>query len=79
MREWQPGWQVLPDRVEGNAVKMCPPGQGMPGRVYQIDAGWMGGAASTGYRGLPFGLSGSRVFALMFIGVENVPQGSKFF
>ncbi|HSV24862.1 MAG TPA: hypothetical protein VLJ17_17740, partial [Xanthobacteraceae bacterium] len=33
--------------------KMCPPGQGMPGRVYQIDAGWMGGAASTGYRG-PF-------------------------
>src|SRR5215475_6344385 len=25
----------------------------MPGRVYQIDAGWMGGAASTGYGG-PF-------------------------
>src|SRR5262245_62162029 len=28
---------------------MCPPGQGMSGRVYQIDAGWMGGAASIGY------------------------------
>ena len=35
------------------ALKRRPPGQGMPGRVYQIDAGWMGGAASTGYRG-PF-------------------------
>src|SRR5262249_48866572 len=33
---------------------MCPPGQGMSGRVYQIDAGWMGGAASIGYRQLSF-------------------------
>ena len=36
------------------AQKMCPPGQGMSGRVYQIDAGWMGGAASIGYGQLPF-------------------------
>src|SRR6266851_4519026 len=40
----------------GDGAKMCPRGQGMPGRVYQIDAGWMGGAASTGYRERPFGL-----------------------
>src|SRR5712691_7824456 len=33
---------------------MCPPGQGMSGRVYQIDAGWMGGAASIGYGQLSF-------------------------
>src|SRR5882672_10163492 len=33
---------------------MCPPGQGMSGRVYQIDAGWMGGAASIGYGQLLF-------------------------
>src|SRR5437660_9474539 len=36
-------------QLESLRSKMCPPGQGMSGRVYQIDAGWMGGAASIGY------------------------------
>src|SRR5260370_32826430 len=33
---------------------MCPPGQGMSGRVYQIDAGWMGGRSIDRIRQLSF-------------------------
>jgi hypothetical protein len=59
--------------------KMCPPGQGMPGRVYQIDAGWMGGAASIRYTERPFGLLGRAMLALMFIGIVSLWFGSKNF
>jgi hypothetical protein len=68
------GWTAIIKRQ----AKMCPPEQGMLGRVYQIDAGWMGGAASTGYGEL-LCVSGLGMFASTCIGVERVPPGSKFF
>ena len=65
--------------LERQSAKMCPPGQGMPGRVYQIDAGWMGGAASIRYTERPFGLLGRAMLALMFIGIASLRLGSKIF
>jgi hypothetical protein len=58
---------------------MCPPGQGMPGRVYQIDAGWMGGAASIGYKDLLVVLSSVGDMGSTNIGVAGPAEGSMFF
>ena len=59
--------------------KMCPPGQGMPGRVYQIDAGWMGGAASIGYTQLSFSQVEFGISVSPDIGVADPVKGSKIF
>jgi hypothetical protein len=61
------------------AKGLCPPGQGMPGRVYQIDAGWMGGAASIGYRQRSFTQVELGISVSTDIGVASLGKGSKIF
>jgi hypothetical protein len=51
----------------------------MSGRVYQIDAGWMGGAASIGYGQLPFGLSSPGILVPTDIGVAASGKVQCFF
>jgi len=50
----------------------------MPGRVYQIDAGWMGGAASIGYGQLPFWFVEFEDMVSTDVGVAGPTKGSMF-
>jgi hypothetical protein len=73
------GERFCPPYGAATAPKMCPPGQGMSGRVYQIDAGWMGGAASIGLGNFLFGLSSPGILVSTDIGVAAWAEGSMFF
>src|SRR2546423_4822156 len=60
---------------EDSGPKNVPARAGEPGRVYQIDAGWMGGAASIRYTKRPFrcvnlGLLGLRSIRLGHVGLD---------